>query len=253
MPENHDATVARLAEHLDTAERITVLTGAGVSAASGVPTFRGSEGLWRTHRPEELATAEAFERDPTMVWEWYDWRRQLLAACEPNRAHEVLARWSHSFPGFRLVTQNVDGLHERAGTRDVIRFHGSIWDLRCWNRCAGSLERWRDETAPLTGGLPRCDACGGLARPDVVWFGETIPAHVLDRSLDSTNCDLFLAVGTSSLVYPAASLVQQAKTQKAITAEINLEATPASDLVDFAVRGPAEQILAEIDDARLPA
>ena len=250
VPENHAATVTRLAEYLDTAERITVLTGAGVSAASGVPTFRGSDGLWRTHRPEELATAQAFERDPALVWEWYDWRRQLVAACQPNRAHEVLAHWSHSFPHLTLVTQNVDGLHERAGTRDVVRFHGSIWELRCWNRCAASPERWRDETAPLEQRPPRCPACGGLARPGVVWFGEAIATDILDRSLNSTNCDLFLTVGTSSLVYPAASLVQQAKARKAVTAEINLEVTPASDLVDFTLRGPAEQILAEIDNAR---
>ena len=250
MPENHDSTVALLAERLQSARRVTVLTGAGVSAASGVPTFRGTNGLWRTHRPEDLATQEAFARDPHLVWEWYDWRRQLVAACQPNRAHEVLADWSHRFGYFTLITQNVDGLHERAGTLDVLRFHGSIWELRCWNRCAASPERWADETTPLPTRPPRCPTCGGLARPGVIWFGEAIEPDILDRSLAATDCDLFVTVGTSSLVYPAASLVQRAKVRRAVTAEINLEATPASDLVDIALRGPADQLLADVEAAR---
>jgi len=125
-----------VAARLTRETRITVLTGAGVSAASGVPTFRGPGGLWRNFRPEELATPQAFARDPRLVWEWYDWRRGLIAACRPNRAHDVLAEWSRRFPRFTLVTQNVDGLHEAAGTKDVVRMHGSIWQVRCARPCA---------------------------------------------------------------------------------------------------------------------
>lgn len=129
--------------------RITILTGAGVSAASGVPTFRGPDGLWKNFRPESLATPDAFRRDPKLVWEWYDWRRQILSEKKPNRAHEVLAAWSRRYRNFALITQNVDGLHEKAGTLDVIRFHGSIWEIGCWNNCVASPRRWMDETAPF--------------------------------------------------------------------------------------------------------
>ena len=250
MPENQDSTIAQLARHLRSARRITVLTGAGVSAESGVPTFRGEGGLWRTHRSEELATREAFARDPTLVWEWYDWRRQLVAACQPSRAHTVLAGWSHRFEHFTLITQNVDGLHERAGTRHVLRFHGSLWDLRCWSGCLTSPDRWIDETTPLTPIPPHCPACGGLARPGVIWFGEAIEPDILDQSLAATECDLFLSVGTSSLVYPAASLERQAKSHRAVTAEINLGTTPASGLVDLRLRGPAEELLDALEHAR---
>ena len=141
--------VDRLVRLLTPGARITVMTGAGVSAASGVPTFRGSTGLWKNFRAEELATPEAFARDPRTVWEWYDWRRQLIARCVPNAAHEILAAWSRRFPGFTLITQNVDGLHERAGTGRVLRMHGSIWDVGCWNECTASAHRWRDDTVPF--------------------------------------------------------------------------------------------------------
>ena len=136
-----------LAQRLSPEARVTVLTGAGVSAASGVPTFRGPGGLWKDFRPEELATPEAFARDPKTVWEWYDWRRQLVARCLPNRAHEVLALWSRRYESFALVTQNVDGLHERAGTRNVIRFHGSLWEVSCWQRVPAILLGRRDSPA----------------------------------------------------------------------------------------------------------
>ena len=167
------------------------MSGAGVSAASGIPTFRGPGGLWRTHRPEQLATPQAFRRDPSLVWEWYDWRRQQVAVCQPNRAHEVLAAWSRQYEGFTLITQNVDGLHERAGTADVVRFHGSIWELGCWDGCAKPPRRWRDETTPFPALPPPCPYCGGLTRPGVVWFGEGIDSEVISRSLEATDCDLF--------------------------------------------------------------
>ena len=229
--------------------RITVLTGAGVSAASGVPTFRGPEGLWKQYRPEDLATPGAFERDPRLVWEWYDWRRQRIARCRPNRAHDVLAAWSARYPNFTLITQNVDGLHERAGTRDVLRMHGSIWEVMCSSRCATSPERWLDERVPLPEIPARCVYCGGLIRPGVVWFGERLDSKVLSRCLEATRCDVFLAVGTSAVVYPAAALVQEARARGAYTVEINLEETPASTMVDESVLGPADVILSAIDSA----
>ena len=153
-----DDGIRELAQRLRSKPRVTVVTGAGVSAASGIPTFRGPGGLWRNFRPEELATPEAFERDPRLVWEWYAWRRELVAKARPNRAHEVLATWSRRFEGkgFALVTQNVDGLHERAGTESVIGFHGSLWELRCWEGCASSPEPWRDETERFETLPPLC-------------------------------------------------------------------------------------------------
>jgi len=205
------SSIDRLAGHLTAGARVTVLTGAGVSAASGVPTFRGPDGLWKQYRPEQLATPEAFARDPRLVWEWYDWRRQRIAACCPNGAHQVLAGWRERYPGFTLITQNVDGLHERAGTRHVLRIHGSIWEVSCWSRCAGSRPRWPDETVPLREIPPRCSHCSSLIRPGVVWFGEAIDPEIMKRCL---------------------------------------EATPASSFVDVALHGPAETILAEIE-ARL--
>jgi len=264
-----DDAVEALAERLRGASRVTVVTGAGVSAASGIPTFRGPGGLWRRHRPEELATAAAFARDPKLVWEWYAWRRGLVASAKPNRAHEVLAEWSRRFPRFRLITQNVDGLHERAGTSDVIRFHGSLWEVSCWEDCGRTPARWRDERAfedlpprvsssapgprhPRPGrrrGVlpPRCDACGGWLRPGVVWFGEPIDPEVLEASREALDCDVCIAVGTSAVVYPAAGLVTTAGARGAFTAEVNPEATPASGAVDLAIAGPAEEVLGRVD------
>jgi len=193
----------QLARQLRPDARITVLTGAGVSAASGVPTFRGPDGLWRNFRPESLATPEAFRRDPKLVWEWYDWRRQTLATKKPNRAHEVLATWSGRYPNFRLITQNVDGLHERAGTRHVIRFHGSIWEVLCWNNCKASPRRWWDDTVPFSAIPPPCPHCDGIVRPGVVWFGEGINPDVMRQSMDALDCDVFFTIGTSSMVYPS--------------------------------------------------
>jgi NAD-dependent deacetylase len=225
-------------ERLQSARRVTVLTGAGVSAASGVPTFRGAGGLWRNYQAQQLATPEAFARDPQLVWEWYAWRRQVIAECSPNPAHAAIARWSER-PGFTLITQNVDGLHERAGTRNVVRYHGSIWTMRCWEGCGAP--DWEDLTVPLTPLPPRCAACGGLARPGVVWFGETIPADAVQAAVRAMACDIFLSIGTSSVVYPAAGLVATAKARGAFTVEINPQTTGA--LVDAAIAEPAELAL----------
>jgi NAD-dependent deacetylase len=237
-----------LIERLRQGARLSVVTGAGVSAASGVPTFRGAGGLWRGFRAEELATPQAFARDPNAVWEWYDWRRSQIAACDPNPAHETLAAWSRR-PGFRLVTQNVDGLHERAGTGAVVRFHGSIWELGCWDGCADAPARWWDDSVPLDPRPPRCPACGGLARPGVVWFGEGIDPAVLEAALEATACDLFLVVGTSSQVHPAAGLIDEARRQGAFTVEINPEATSVSESADLVLPGPAEAVLPRVDAA----
>jgi NAD-dependent deacetylase len=254
--------LSTLAARITGAKRLTVLTGAGVSAASGVPTFRGPDGLWRHYRPEDLATPDAFARDPRLVWEWYAWRRELIAACRPNAAHDVIAAWSGSDPihgsthGVRphdtprlkvvVVTQNVDDLHVRAGTRNLIRMHGSIWELSCWARCARGMTPWCDDRVPMAALPPLCPYCGQLARPAVVWFGESLPAADLDAASRATACDVFLTVGTSALVYPAAGLVHEARQHGAFTAEINLEETPASAAVDLAIHGAAEQILPAI-------
>jgi NAD-dependent deacetylase len=235
-----------LADRIRAARRLTILTGAGISAASGVPTFRGQDGLWRQHRAEELATPDAFARNPQLVWEWYDWRRAKIAGCRPNAGHDVIAAWSQTLPQCRVVTQNVDDLHVRAGTRNLTRMHGSIWELLCWDGCAKGAAGWRDERVPLGDLPPRCPHCGGMARPAVVWFGESLRMENLTAALDATACDVFLTVGTSAVVYPAAGLVHEARLKGAFTAEINLEATPASAAVDVAIHGGAEVILPRV-------
>lgn len=244
MPEG---ALVRLAARLREARTVTILTGAGVSAASGVPTFRGAGGLWRTYRATDLATPEAFARDPRTVWEWYDWRRELIARCAPNAAHEVLARWTRERPGWRVITQNVDDLHVRAGTRDLVRLHGSIFELRCWGGCTGAPGGWRDEHVPLPRLPPLCPACGGLARPHVVWFGEPLDASDLAAATALTACDLFITAGTSAVVYPAAGLVHAAKRYGASTAELNLEPTDATGVVDVAIHAPVEETLTALD------
>lgn len=239
--------VDELARRLASARRVTVLTGAGVSAASGIPTFRGTGGLWRQFRPEELATPEAFARDPKTVWEWYAWRRELVARARPNRAHEVIAAWSGRFPKFTLVTQNVDGLHERAGTDNVVRFHGSLWEVGCVAACADAPRRWSDVRVPFPEMPPRCPHCGGLLRPGVVWFGEPIDPEVFERAVSSLACDVCLVVGTSAVVYPAAAFSDEARRRGAFVAEINPETTDASARVDLAISGRAEEVLEAVE------
>jgi NAD-dependent deacetylase len=239
----------RVAERLRTATRVAALTGAGVSAASGVPTFRGDHGLWRSVRPETLATPEAFERDPRLVWEWYDWRRGLIREAQPNAAHRVLAAWTERWQDFTLVTQNVDGLDERAGARRLLRLHGSIWHARCWAGCPEGRAEWREDTHPLSPLPPRCPHCGGLARPAVVWFGEPLDAPTLhEAGRAAASAQVFLAIGTSAVVYPAAGLLHHARRHGAFTVEINADPTAASDLVDVALRGRAEEILEALDE-----
>jgi NAD-dependent deacetylase len=224
-----------------TVNSIAVLTGAGISAESGVPTFRGKDGLWRNYRAEDLATPGAFRRDPRLVWEWYDWRRGLIGACEPNAAHCTLVEMESRFDEFALITQNVDGLHKLAGSRDVMELHGNIWGMRC---TAGCRPTWEDRTVPLATIPPRCPSCGALARPDVVWFGESLPAGVLDAAFSAAQtCQVMLVIGTSALVNPAASLPLVALQRGAYVVEFNPQPTPLSDLVDQIVRQPAADAL----------
>jgi NAD-dependent deacetylase len=216
----------------------TVLTGAGVSAESGVPTFRGAGGLWRNFRAEELATPEAFARNPKLVWEWYDWRRQQIAKVRPNPAHEALAAFGTRAADFHLITQNVDGLHDAAGS-NAIKVHGDIWDLRC-TRCAFAE---RDTRAALPELPPRC-GCGAPLRPGVVWFGEALPVQDWARAERAArSCGVFLVVGTSALVHPAAGLIDVARSAGASVIEVNLDDTPYSHLVDVSLRGRAGDLL----------
>ena len=225
-------------ELLQQARSIAVLTGAGISAESGVPTFRGAGGLWKQFRAEDLATPDAFRRDPQLCWEWYDWRRGILANVKPNAGHSAIAELERLTQRFMLITQNVDGLHQQAGSERVLEIHGSIWRLQC-TQCG---KAWLDRTVPLNL-LPRCE-CGGLARPGVVWFGENLNPEVWRAAERATHAsDVFLVVGTSALVYPAAGLVPLARSAGAKIIEVNLEPTPLSGLVDYAVTGPAGEIL----------
>lgn len=249
MPVSEDG-LDQLAGRLRQARRITVMTGAGVSAASGVPTFRGAGGLWRTFRSEDLATAGAFERDPALVWEWYAWRREAIAGARPNAAHHVLARWTGRWPGCIVITQNVDDLHLHAGTARLVRLHGSLWELSCWRGCGAP--QWRNVDVPLAELPPRCPSCRGLARPAVVWFGEALPLEAIDAAVKACECDVFLSVGTSSIVYPAAAFLERARSRGAYTVEINTESTPATGAVDLVLTGPADEILARVDQRLEP-
>ena len=220
---------------------IAVLTGAGISAESGVPTFRGSGGLWRDYRAEDLATPHAFRREPEIVWEWYAWRRGLIGACRPNSAHLTLAKMEKHFDDLLLVTQNVDGLHGLAGSRKVVELHGNIWRLRCTRNCRPT---WEDRRVPLPELPPRCPGCGSLARPDVVWFGEPMPTAPLESAYAAVRrCQLMLVVGTSAVVQPAASLPLLAKESGAYVVEINPQPTPLSSTVDEILRAPAAEAL----------
>ena len=229
-------------EWLRQARSIAVLTGAGVSAESGVPTFRGAGGLWRRHRAESLATPEAFARDPKLVWEWYDWRRGVLADVTPNPGHYALAELERRCPNFALITQNVDGLHELAGSRNVLRVHGSIWMLRCLD-CECEAENRRSPLGKLP---PRCE-CGGMLRPGVVWFGEPLPSEVWKRAeAAARSCELLLVIGTSAVVYPAAGLSRLAKSSGARVMEINIAETPLSRDIDEFLLGPSGELLPQL-------
>ena len=230
---------SRVPEMIAAGRRTVVLTGAGISAESGVPTFRGAGGLWEGQRPEELATPEAFRRDPERLWRWYAWRREKVAACRPNAAHAALAALEDRLPELHLVTQNVDGLHELAGSRRLTELHGSLWRTRC--AAEGTVREDRCSSFPEL--PPRCE-CGALLRPDVVWFGEALEKADLETAFAvSGGAELFLTVGTSALVHPAASLPGIAQAAGAWVVEVNPEETPLTGSVDEHHRGTAATVL----------
>jgi NAD-dependent deacetylase len=231
--------VDELRKIIANARRIVAFTGAGISVESGIPTFRGPGGLWRKFKPEDLATAGAFERDPKLVWEWYDSRRQNMLKAEPNRGHHALAELERRAPEFTLITQNIDGLHDRAGSRNIVKVHGDIWMLRC-KVCGRERE---DLRTPLPELPPYCE-CGGMLRPAVVWFGECLPPGVWSKAeFAASRADVFLTIGTSAVVYPAAGLIDVAKMGRATTVEINPQPTSYSGELDYSLRGPAGEIL----------
>jgi len=227
---------------LATARAVTVLTGAGISADSGVPTFRGADGLWRNFRAEDLATPEAFARDPRLVWEWYNWRRELIATKKPNPAHYAVADLERRLERCWLITQNVDGLHRTAGSQKLSEIHGNIWKVRC-TRCS-RVDENREVPIAI---LPSCAACGGLLRPHIVWFGESLASEDLDRSYEALGrCEVLLIIGTSGIVYPAASFAPVAKAAGAFVVEINLDPTPHTELVDVSLQGRAKDVVPEL-------
>lgn len=232
-----------LIEAFSKAISIVVLTGSGISAESGVPTFREAQtGLWAKYDPMELATPQAFQRNPRLVWQWYSWRRQLVSRAIPNPAHLALAEMQSLFPKFSLITQNVDGLHQRAGSDPVIELHGNINRTKC--SVEGNIVNRLVEEGQEP---PHCPKCGGLLRPDVVWFGESLPDAAFADAIHSIqNCDLFFSIGTSAIVQPAASLPIQALQSGAAVVEINIDETPLTPQATFFIRGPAGQILPAI-------
>jgi NAD-dependent deacetylase len=248
--------LARARSLVADAGRVVILTGAGVSAESGIPTFRGHRGLWKSHRPEELATPEAFTRDPCLVWEWYAWRRALVAACDPNPAHIAMARMSLATPGrTQIITQNVDGLHHRAARAVApsdpspafpLEVHGAIHRDRC-SDCGMRTEGATDVDASTVGTLPRCSECNGALRPDVVWFGEALDADVIGAAFDAAGkADVCMVVGTSALVYPAASVPEVTLHSGGAVIEINLEPTPLSGRAAVTLLGEAGKLVPEV-------
>lgn len=231
-----------LIDKLQQARHVAVLTGAGISAESGVPTFREAQtGLWAQHDPQELATPFAFQQNPKLVWEWYAWRRELVSQATPNPGHLALGELAALVPKLTIITQNVDGLHQRAGSQQVIALHGNIMESKCFSH--GHLANmWQDDEVP-----PPCPICGSLLRPNVVWFGENLPAAALQTAVAAAqSCDIFFSVGTSALVQPAASLPVLAQEYGATAVEINLQATPLTPRMDFSLAGAAGELLPSI-------
>jgi NAD-dependent deacetylase len=248
---DQERAVREAAEALGRATGVAVLTGAGVSAESGVPTFRASEGLWEGHRIEDVASPDGFRRDPRLVWQFYNGRRANVARVEPNPGHRVLSDLEQRFgDGFTLVTQNVDGLHQQAGNRNVLEVHGSLRRTRC-TECGAVKDRGLEPLADM----PTCELCGGLLRPDIVWFGELLPPAVWERAVAAVEaCDVFLVVGTSAVVHPAAGLISLARRpsdwlgtgERATVIEVNLTETVASHSADIGLYGPSGHTLPRV-------
>jgi NAD-dependent deacetylase len=225
---------------LRAARHIAVLTGAGVSAESGIPTFRDAQtGLWAQYRPEDLATPEAFTRNPKLVWDWYAWRGDLVRAAQPNPGHYALAAMQRQVDRFTLITQNVDGFHQLAGSTGVIELHGSILRIKC-SREDVVIDQW----AASAETPPRCPRCGAYLRPDVVWFGERLPPDALEAAAEAANtCDVFFSIGTSGLVEPAASLARLALQHGAAVLEVNPTETPLTSRATYVLTGASGAIL----------
>jgi NAD-dependent deacetylase len=247
-PQIHDEdpseALQRAARIVRNAKRIAALTGAGISAESGLGTFRGAGGLWEGHRVEDVATPSAFRRDPSLVWRFYHMRRAALARVQPNPGHHALVALERRLgpDAFTLVTQNVDGLHQQAGSRSVLEIHGALRFVRCTG-CHSVSDRG---TEPLAD-MPVCDACGQLLRPNVVWFNEALPEDVWKKAGDAVaRCDCFLVIGTSAVVYPAAGLIDVARMEGAAVVEVNVARSEASGRVDVLLLGPSGSLLPEL-------
>ncbi len=235
-----------LVRRIGTAGAFVAFTGAGVSAESGVPTFRGTDGIWAKLKPEELANMGAFMKNPSMVWEWYAHRKKIMSGIRPNAGHAALVRMEDAAPSFALITQNIDNLHRRAGSRNVFELHGNIER----NYCMDCGKAYGSDYEAGPGGVPRCGACGGLVRPDVVWFGEMLPEDEWNASVRAAEgADLFMSIGTSAVVYPAASLPLVAKRSGAYLLEINPEPTPLTPQADAFLQGPSGVYLPLIAEA----
>ena len=233
----------RLIHLLRTSHRVTALTGAGVSQESGLRTFRDAQtGLWAQYKPEELASPQAFARDPKLIWDWYAWRREAVKAVRPNAGHYALAEMARRIQAFTLITQNVDGLHHMAGSPRVIELHGNIQRVHC-SECGEFAEDWNDDGV----NVPRCASCGGLLRPHVIWFGEPLPRAELETAMEaSRNCQAFFSIGTSGVVQPAATLAYSAHNRGAVVIEVNAEPTPLTPKTDFFFQGKSGEILPEL-------
>lgn len=233
----------KLIERIIKSRRCVVLTGAGISAESGVPTFRGQEGLWGKFKPEELASMNAFMANPEVVWNWYNWRRELIAKVQPNAGHLALVEIEKIFEKFVLVTQNVDNLHALAGSKSILELHGNIYRNKCVD--CDVLFEFAGDIDPNN--IPSCRLCGGKIRPDIVWFGEMLEPEIINTALArSEAADVFFSVGTSALVHPAATLPIVAKNHGAVLVEINAEPTPLTELADFNFLGKSGEILPKL-------
>jgi NAD-dependent deacetylase len=229
----------KVVDRLAQTNYLLVITGAGISAESGIPTFRGTDGLWKNYRAEELATPWAFEQDPETVWQWYDWRRGIIGNAQPNHGHLAIKELEDMFKSFLLITQNVDGLHGRTGIKNLIEIHGNLWRVRCTREEKTSMLM----DVPLKEIPPKCE-CGAILRPDVVWFGESIPTVALETSFRILEqCDTLIVVGTSGVVYPVASFPQRVKENGGYVVEVNVEPTPISSIADASLYGNSGDIL----------
>ena len=239
--------IFKIAERIKNANKLTVLTGAGISKASGIPTFRGKDGLWSKYSPSELATYQAFTKNPKLVWQWYNYRRKIIKVAKPNAAHYAISDLEKMFKdNFAIITQNIDSLHRQTGNKNILELHGNIFETKCLicDKIYFDDTIYEDDELP-----PKCKFCGGKVRPNVVWFGENLDRNILDKAMAaSAQCDVFLCIGTSGVVQPAASLPKIASDIRAFVVEINVEYSGISIYADEVIIGKAEEILPQIVD-----